>query len=51
MFDLANAVRYGTARAEWFLNAVNFTPPRNDSFPTHYRIDGCPPLGRGDSDA
>ena len=24
MSNLANAVRYGTARAEWFLNAVGF---------------------------
>jgi hypothetical protein len=23
-FNLANAVRYGTAKAEWFLNAVGF---------------------------
>ena len=30
-FSIANAVRYGTAKGEWFLNAVSFPRPRSVS--------------------
>jgi hypothetical protein len=54
MFLAANAVRYGTAKGEWFLNAVSRPHPNYLKVIFKHCIsttDGSSAIGRGDQDS